>query len=298
VTVMVFIVVLLIAGCGIYNGSFTRELIRALDEADIVYVDLYTMPSAMWVLDALRPWMGKVRIAGRELLEEKSRLIVSEAKISNVLVLSAGDPLVATTHQSLMAEAARMDVKVKYIPGISGVCVVKAYSGLSYYRFGRTTTIPGPWRGFKPYSVMAVTYSNLCIDAHTLLLLDVDERGTQLEPRDAISQLLLVEEELSKTLNIKRVLEKTPVMVVERGGAPDARILVFNRTTDLLEWRGVFKTPSSLIIPAPLSVTELWIIESRLNVKLEATWSKRVYERIDCCKAYETLLTWLSSDTR
>ena len=288
--------VLVLAGCGVHEGSFTRELVEALDAADIIYVDLYTMPSASWVLEALERWAGRVRVVGREFLEERSRLIMEDARVGNVVVLSAGDPLVATTHQSLLAEAARSGIKSRYIPGISGVCTAKAYSGLSYYRFGKIATIPGPWRGLKPYSVVSVIYSNLCVDAHTLLLLDVDERGVQLKPREALLGLLTVEEELSKTLGFRRVLGETPVLVVERAGAPDARIRIYDTITNLIESEEEARTPSSLVVPAPLNAVEAWILESRLNIKLERTWSKRVYERVGCCKAYETLVEWLSSN--
>jgi diphthine synthase len=289
--------VLILAGCGVYSGSFTRELVEALDVADIVYVDLYTMPSALWVLEALGRWAGKVKIAGRELLEEQSRLIVEDARAGNVVVLSAGDPLVATTHQTLLAEAARLGVEFRYIPGISGVCAAKSYSGLSYYRFGKIATIPGSWRGLKPYSVVAVIYSNLCVDAHPLLLLDVDDRGAQLKPRDALLELLVVEEELSKTLGFKRVLGETPILVVERAGAPDARVQVYDSATHLLGSREDARIPSSLVIPAPLNMTEMWVLESRLKVKLGITWSRRVYERVECCRAYEAVVGWLSSST-
>ncbi len=288
--------VLVLAGCGVHDGSFTRELVRALDEADVVYVDIYTMPSASWVLDALRPWINKVRIAGRELLEDNLKLVLEDARVGNVLILSAGDPLVATTHQSLLAEASRLGINVRYIPGISGVCVAKAYSGLSYYRFGRTVTVPGPWRNLKPYSVIAVINSNLCVDAHTLLLLDVDERGEQLKPGDAVSQLIAVERELSRILDIRGVLEETPVMIVERAGTPDARIYLFDTAAELLGFKEDIRAPSSLIVPAPLSKTEMWILESRLNVKLKTVWSRRAYERVECCRTYETIVSWVSSN--
>jgi diphthine synthase len=286
--------VLILAGCGVHSGSLTLDLVRALDEADIVYVDTYTMPSATWVLEALKPWAGKVRVAGRELLEDRLSTVLEEAMGRSVLVVSAGDPLVATTHQTLLAEARRLNIEVKYIPGVSGVCTAKSYSGLSYYRFGRTATVPGPWRRIKPYSVIAVIYSNLCIDAHTLLLLDVDEMEGQLRPRDAAHQLLDVEVELSTNLNIRRVLHETPVMVVERAGARDAGVHIFNSMVELLEWRDDARAPSSIIVPAPLSATELWILESRFNVKLGDRWSRRSHERREFCRNYEILVEWLS----
>lgn len=284
---------LFIAGCGVYEGSLTRELVEVLDLADTIYVDLYTMPDPGWVLEILRPWSGKVKIANRRLLEEGSHSIVREGIEKNVVILSAGDPLIATTHQSLVAEAVLAGVQVRYVPGISGVCVAKAYSGLSYYRFGRTATVPGQWRGVKPYSVIATIYANLCTESHTLLLLDVSDEGTQLSPREAALRLLGTEGEILSNLNVKPILDNTPVIVVERAGAPDARILVYDSLVELSKTEVAFRTPSSLVVPAPLNPVELWILESRLGLKLKPHWSKRVYGRSDCCKYYELLLSWL-----
>jgi len=285
---------LFIAGCGVYEGSFTRELLEVLDVADVVYVDLYTMPESSWVLTALERWRNKIRVASRELLEGMSKAVVDEAMGRNVVIVSAGDPLVATTHVSLLAEAQGRGVEVRYIPGVSGVCAAKAYSGLSYYRFGRMATVPGPWRGLKPYSVLATIYANLCIDAHTLLLLDVSEDGLQLSPTDAALKLLEVEAELSETLRTRALLSLTPVIVVERAGTPGARLIAFESVESLSKAEERFRTPSSLVIPAPLNPTERWVLESRLNRALGAIWSRRAYERSECCEYYERTLRWLS----
>ena len=285
---------LFIAGCGVYEGSFTRELLEVLDVADVVYVDLYTMPESSWVLVALERWRDKVRVASRELLEGMSKAVVDEAMGRNVVIVSAGDPLVATTHASLLAEAQGRGVEVRYIPGVSGVCTAKAYSGLSYYRFGRMATVPGPWRGLKPYSVLATIYANLCIDAHTLLLLDVSEDGSQLSPTDAALRLIEVEAELSETLGTRALLSLTPVIVVERAGTPEARLVAFDSFESLSTAEERFRTPSSLVIPAPLNPTERWVLESRLKRALGATWSRRAYGRSECCEYYEKTLRWLS----
>ncbi|MEM1758805.1 MAG: diphthine synthase [Acidilobaceae archaeon] len=286
---------LILAGCGLHPGSFTRDLLEALEDADTIYVETYTMPSSSWVLHALNKWISKVRITSRKLVEENSRLLIEEAKSRLIVVLSTGDPLIATTHQALLAEAISAGVEVRYIPGVSGVCIAKAFSGLQYYRFGRTTTIPGPWRGFKPYSILAFIYGNLCIDLHTLLLLDISDDGTQLKPQEGARTIIEVEVEAESVIGYKGTLRNTPALVLEATGTPQGRIIPFNSLEELMSSNLHIREPSSIAIPAPLNKTEKWILEALSRSKLGEIWLTRTQPRRYYCDLYEKIIGWLSS---
>ncbi|MDM7275549.1 MAG: diphthine synthase [Thermoprotei archaeon] len=280
---------LVLAGYGVYKGSFTLELLEALDRADVVYVELYTAPHSNWVLEALKPWSHKVRAASRKSLEEGSARVVEEAASKFVVVMSPGDPLIATTHHALLAESRVRGVEARYIPGVSGVCSAKAYSGLSYYRFGRTVTIPGPWRGVKPYTPILTIYGNLCIDAHTLLLLDVADEGAQLDPREAAAILLEVEDEVSRELGLKEIVKGTPAILIGGAGTPEPETMLYESLQDIEAESRTLKQPSSIIMPAPLNPIEKWLIETTYSKKLGETWTRRNYNSRIACEAYARL---------
>ena len=250
----------MIIGGGTAPGYLSLEAVKHLSRAHVVYVDTYTMPGASWLLEEARRFNDNVKEATRETLESSSERILEEAARSYVAVLVPGDPLIATTHISLLVEANLKGVESKYIPGVSGVCSAKAASGLHYYRFGRTVTIPGPWRRVKPYSVVEAIYSNLCINLHTLLLLDVDDNGNQLAPHDAVRILEEAEREITQEAGVDPMLARLPLLIVaEAAGTDRQRITLYHNPRELSR-RSEWTAPSSIIIPAILHETELWAI--------------------------------------
>ncbi|MEM1928067.1 MAG: diphthine synthase [Acidilobaceae archaeon] len=287
---------LIVAGAGVGPNSVTLEVVEALRRADKVYVETYTSPASRWLLDLAYRHSGRVVEASRRVLEEESWRVVEEAREKTVVVLSPGDPLIATTHQALLAEASARGVEAKYVPGVSGVTAAKAYSGLSYYRFGRAATAPGPWRQAKPFSVILTLYGNLCIDAHTLILLDVSDEGEMLSPATAASLLLEHERVVSRELKTPLILHQTPLILVVAAGRESARIELYDSALDLTASESSVEEPSSLIAPAPLSGSEAWVLESRTRRRLLEVWVKRGYSRRDACSSYEALLDWLSRD--
>lgn len=251
---------LVLIGAGLGPGQLTLEAVKYIKGASVVYVDVYTMPGSSWLLDEARRLNSNVRAATRHDLESRSRLIVQEASEADVVILVPGDPLIATTHISLLVEASEMGVEYRYIPGVSGVCAAKAASGLHYYRFGRTITVPGPWRGVRPYSVLEAIYTNLCAGLHTLLLLDIDEGGKQLRPSEAASIIMTLEESASREAGVDPIVSGLPAIVVEAAGTGRQRVRVKRGLAEVSR-AGGWLEPSSIIIPARLHETEKWSLE-------------------------------------
>ncbi|MFN4046597.1 MAG: hypothetical protein ACK4H7_04575, partial [Acidilobaceae archaeon] len=195
-------------------------------------------------------------------------------------------------HHALLAESKARGVEARYIPGVSGVCSAKAYSGLSYYRFGRTVTIPGPWRGVKSYTPILTIYGNLCIDAHTLLLLDVADEGAQLDPREAAAILLEVEEEVSRELGLKEIIRDTPAILIGGAGTPEPETMLYESLHDIRAESKTLKQPSSIIMPAPLNPIEKWLVETIHSKKLGETWMRRNYNNRVACEAYARLSSY------
>ena len=280
---------LILAGAGYARGMMSEEVRRIVSEASKVYVDTYTMPGSGWLVEeasALAP--GRVVAATRSQLEEGSRNLVEEARGPEaVVVLVAGDPLVATTHVSLLVEARKAGVDFKYYPGVSGVCSAKAASTLHYYRFGRTVTIPGPWRNVRPYSVVEAVYANLCIGLHTALLLDVDDEGRQLSPAQALKIVLEVEGEVSGELGLQGFIGKLPVLVVEAGAGGEHMVRFLGTVSEASEKPSIAGGPSTLIIPAKLHPTEQWALEGVWGISFPEEVDSVYRDAVRACEALE-----------
>ncbi len=254
---------LVLAGAGLGPGYQGRLLEDLVASAWRVYVDTYTMPGASWLLEwARRVARDRVVEAPRHVLEQGGARIVEEARDRLVVVLVAGDPLIATTHRSLVVEAARRGVGYRVIPGVSGVCSAKAASMLDYYKFGRTVTVPGPWRMVKAYSIVEYLLYNACGGMHTLLLLDIDGEGRQLHPGEAAGIVL----SLAGELGVSSLLEGSPAILVEAAGLENGRVRVFERLSTLAAWRGGFAEPASIIVPGTLAAYEREALEAVLGL--------------------------------
>jgi len=284
---------LILAGAGLHVGTITLEVREAVERASRVYVDVYTMPQASWLAEWARGLAGdRVVEAGREVIESQSARIVEEASMGDVVVLVPGDPLVATTHVSLLAEASRRGVRWRVIPGISGVVASKTLAGLQYYRYGRTITVPGPWREVRAVSIVSHLYGNLCVGLHTLVLLDVADGGAQLGPAQGASELLLLEKELASDVGFERVLPGLMAAVVERAGHPDARVH-WGSIASIAEGEGgPWREPSSIVVPGIIHPTELDMIASLYSVKESAVKEHNDLvrrSRLRACRVYEAL---------
>jgi diphthine synthase len=284
---------LILAGAGLHVGTITLEVREAVEKASRIYVDVYTMPQTVWLAEWARSLAGdRVVEASRDIIESQSTKIVEEASRGDVVVLVPGDPLVATTHVSLLAEASRRGVRWRVIPGISGVVASKTLAGLQYYRYGRTITVPGPWRGVRAVSIISQLYGNLCVGLHTLVLLDVADGGPQLDPARGASELLSLEEELASDMGFEQVLPGLMAVVVERAGHPDARVY-WDSIVSIAEGRGgPWREPSSIVVPGIIHPTELDMITSLYSVSESSVNDhnglvKR--SRLRTCRVYEAL---------
>ena len=149
--------------------------LRALEEArdcDQLYAELYTMKLATTIASLTELTLRPVQYLRRYDLEDRADLIIEEARGKHIGVLVGGDCLSATTHMSLVIEAAKRGVNVSIIHG-SGIFTAVAESGLSIYKFGRTVTLPFEDKGSVDTTLKGIK-DNLDQGLHTLVLLDLD----------------------------------------------------------------------------------------------------------------------------
>jgi len=171
--------------------NISLEGLEAAKRCDSLYLDSYT--SVWGGLEGLQSLTGKtIQKAQRSDLEEDVSKIVEKAKEADVGIIVPGDPMVATTHSTIVMEAKRQKVDFRIIHS-SSIVSAAAESGLHIYKFGKVVSIPYPQDNYKPETFYDNIKSNKNIGLHTLVLLDI-QNGTQMKPSEAISILKEIEE--------------------------------------------------------------------------------------------------------
>jgi diphthine synthase len=186
-------------GLGLYDEKdITVKGLEAIKKADIVYAEFYTSNLTGTTIEKIENFYGrKVIVLTREDVEQNTAWL-SNAKEKNVVFLSGGDAMVATTHIDLRLRAKDMGINTAIIHAPSISSAVCGLSGLQNYRFGKSTTIPFPYmRGGKtvvseaPYDTIKMNKKN---NLHTLVFLDIDREKGFMDIGKAASLLLKMEE--------------------------------------------------------------------------------------------------------
>ena len=185
-------------GLGLYDEKdITVKGLEAVKNADAVYVEFYTSNLIGTSIEKIENFYGKKLIVLSREEVELEPLWLSRSKKENVVFLSGGDAMVATTHIDLRLRAKDMGVKTAIIHAPSISSAVSGLSGLSNYRFGKSTTIPFPYIrkdmtiiSEAPYDTIKMNRKN---DLHTLVFLDIDREKGFMDIKKATSLLLEME---------------------------------------------------------------------------------------------------------
>jgi diphthine synthase len=186
-------------GLGLYDEKdITVKGFEAVRNADVVYIEFYTSHLFGTSIELMEKFYGKkLVILSREDVELDPAWL-SRAKKENVVFLSGGDAMVATTHIDLRLRAIDSGIECVIIHAPSIYSAASGLSGLSNYRFGKSTTIPFPYtRNEKtiiseaPYDTIKMNRKN---DLHTLVFLDIDREKGFMDIGRAVSLLLEIEE--------------------------------------------------------------------------------------------------------
>ena len=165
---------LVLIGLGLWDEKdITLRGIEEAKSSDEVYLEPYT---TIWKGDVkkLEQIVGKkICLLKRRDLEENVEQILSRAEKLKISILVGGDPLIATTHSSILLEARKRGIETKIVHNASIISAI-AECGLQIYRFGKPVTIPLPEKVELPKSVYDTIRENLQRNLHTLCLLDVD----------------------------------------------------------------------------------------------------------------------------
>ena len=237
-------------GLGISGSlSIPNEAMKVLSKADIVYMEQFTSPLDTADIERIKKMTnGSFLPAKRWMVEDGSR-ILSDAKNQNVVLLSYGDPYIATTHAELRSRAMREKIETRSIHASSSLTSMIGQCGLHFYKIGRIATVMSDVQSLTtPYYVI---YRNLVEGNHTILLLEYNQDAAFfLDPRDALESLLCAEDGQRRNV----ISSSTFAIVASRIGLPDQAVLCGMVSTLLDTNFGA--PPHAIIIPGNLHFTE------------------------------------------
>ncbi|MCH8859830.1 MAG: diphthine synthase [Thaumarchaeota archaeon] len=239
-----------IAGLGISGiESISIETQKLLKNADIVYLEQFTSPVTKLESNKIRKLVkGEFKIAKRWMVED-GKEILKNSKKKKVVLLTYGDPYIATTHIELRTRAIQEKIKTKTIHAASSITALVGECGLHYYKIGRIVTVmKDPKTLTTPYYV---TYSNALAGNHTVLLLEYNQdEEFFLEPVNALLNLLSTEKEQKR----KIISPSTFVIIASRIGFKNQAITA-GKISNLIK-KNFGKPPHTIIIPGQLHFTE------------------------------------------
>ena len=229
--------------------SIPIEGLDIISKADIVYLEQFTSPIGKSDLDKIQNVIkGEFRPAKRWLVEDGNE-ILEMAKEKDIVLLSYGDPYIATTHIELRTRAIENKTQTRSIHASSSLTSMIGECGLHFYKVGRVATIMSEMKSLTtPYYVI---YKNLIEGNHTVLLLEYNQdKDFFLDPKDALKGLLETEQGQRR----KVLTESSYVIIASRIGFRDQKII--SGKISSLTNTNFGKPPHTVIIPGRLHFTE------------------------------------------
>ena len=169
-------------GLGLYDvRDISLKGLDAVRKADVILLERYTSLLTGSTHEKMEAFYGKhVRLLSRGDVEQHPEDFLSEAETKNVAFLTAGDPMVSTTHIDLRMRAAARGIATAIIHGASISSAVSGLSGLQNYRFGKSCSLPFPYKNWSPVAPVEVIARNREAGLHTIVYLDIQENQLRL----------------------------------------------------------------------------------------------------------------------
>ncbi len=211
---------LYLIGLGLWDEKdISLRGLEIVKKCDNVFIEKYTSF-----------WGGNLENLGikaeevlREDLENNVDKFLENTKDKNVALLVPGDPLIATTHNSILLEAKKKEIKTEVIHS-SSIFSAIGETGLQIYKFGKIATIPF-YYSESPYRILE---ENLKQEAHTLFLLDITKEKL-MSCNEGLKILLDSEKKFKKGL----ISKETEVVVFCKVGSKE-QILKYDKIENLL----------------------------------------------------------------
>lgn len=192
---------------GIGPGKVESMTLEAVDVAKNADVRLYEAYTALWPeeeLLKLEAMVGPIERIMRPAVERPEELF-KQAQSQSIALLVVGDPMQATTHIDFQLRAEKAGLPCRVIHGISVTTLVPGSTGLSDYKFGRSTTLTYPYGDWVVTSPLEVMLRNQAQGLHTLVLFDLDPTGAgtgdqlPMQPKDALASITKMADKLANS---------------------------------------------------------------------------------------------------
>lgn len=242
-----------LVGLGLHDvEDVTVKGLRAIQAADEVYAEFYTAMLAGTTDEALREFLGKdVQQLDRAGLERGAGDLIARAAQCELAILTAGDPLTATTHTDLLIRCKQAGVPVRIYHAPSIFSAAPGLVGLQHYKFGRTTTLVRPEDKWVPTSPFDAVQENHELGLHTLVLLDIKADETYFMRGNEGLELLL---QLAEKVGANWFGPSSQAAVVARAGSMDP-LVVTGTVAELLTID--FGAPlHCIVLPGTLQIVE------------------------------------------
>lgn len=237
-------------GLGISGADgIGSDVVKLLKKADLVYLEIFTSPITKSELVKIKKIVkGQFKTAPRWLVED-GKTILKEARKKVVVLLSYGDPYIATTHIELRTRAILEKIRTETIHAASAITSLIGECGLHFYKIGKVVTMMKDQQSVS--SVYYTIYDNLVTGNHTIIILEFNnDTKFFLNPRDAFSSLLLTESGQKRNV----VDSSTFVIVASRIGVKNQKIIAGKISS--LEKMNFGKPPHTIVIPGRMHFTE------------------------------------------
>jgi len=229
--------------------SIPIEVVKIIQKADFVYLESFTSPIYKQQEEEIKNIVsGSFKIAKRWLVEDGQE-ILKASKSSIVVLLSYGDPYIATTHIELRTRAKLENIETNTIHSASAITSMTGEAGLQFYKVGRMVTIMNEKKStITPYTAI---FKNLTQGLHSIILLEYNhDENYFLDPKNAISNLLDVEKEQKRNV----LNNDTFAIIASRIGFETQKI-ISGKFSNLLKV-DLGEPPHSIIITGKLHFTE------------------------------------------
>lgn len=246
-------VALHLIGLGLHDvRDISVKGLEQVRRCERVYAEFYTAILGGTSHKELSAFLGKdVTILDRHGVEAGGRDLVEQAAVAEVALLTAGDPMAATTHTDLVVRARAAGVPVNVVHAASIYSAAPGLVGLQHYKFGRTTTLVRPEENWLPASMFDALEENHASGLHTLVLLDIKADDGYFMRADEGLRLLL---RLAKDRQSPWFGPDTQVAVVARAGS--AEPLVVTGAAHRLARRDFGEPLHCLVVPGSMQVVE------------------------------------------
>lgn len=188
---------LIFIGLGLYDEKDIsvkgKELV---EEADVVYSEFYTSNLAGASMEEVEEELGVevVELSRDEV--EKEAVPIEDAKKKDVVFLTAGDPMAATTHVDLRLRAVGEGIDTKIVHSSSIFSAAPSLLGVQHYKFGKTITLPFKSDRKYPTSPYEGIKKNKENGLHSLVLLDINsEEEEYMSVNEGVEALTDIEKE-------------------------------------------------------------------------------------------------------